>query len=771
MSKGALKSITVHNLRGSATPFTLNFEKGKKLSIIYGENGTGKSTICDAFDFLGNGNVGSLDGKGLGKTNKYWQTLGKNSGDVSVTLEDSLGSCTATLVKSNVVTDPFDAIPKVEVLRRSQILRLVEANPADRYKAISQFIDVSGIEASENNLRKLIREIDSSIEVAVARVHENRETISRFWSEAGNPAIDSMEWAELEIQKDQSEITLKRASVEALKSSVNNLLSYVVDYKEKANAISKTQGELKEFEALVNLLSDRLSGEYAEILEVLIAAKHHFSIHPNFDVCPLCESSENIANLPQKIDARIQALGVANQLKQAKTSHDTKKQILELLEQQLAELNTQAVSAAENFVFASKDKRLPGNMSLPSLDFPKDLSLWESWLAASAQMLTEWSRISDAYLSSEKFTKTLKSSLDALYENSKIKEDLDVLLPRLNQILSIVETERKAFTDNILHRIAVDVGKLYEVVHPGEGLNKITLELDPVKRASLEISTEFQGKNDTPPQAYFSDSHLDTLGLCVFLALAKMDAPDETILVLDDVLGSVDEPHVDRLIEMLYAEALVFRQCIITTHYKPWKQKLRWGWLKNGQCQFIELNKWTLANGISLTKSIPDIERLRMLLTEAHPDPQLVCAKAGVILEAALDFLTLLYECRVPRRTDSLYTLGDLLPIDKKLQSALKVEHKLENPDGTVVYIERQLSPHLEKITQIAQVRNVFGCHFNALSFELLDSDALLFGSEVLALMDCLVDHELGWPRSQKSGSYWATTGETRRLHPFKRPS
>src|SRR5260221_5021265 len=116
-----------------------------------------------------------------------------------------------------------------------------------------------------------------------------------------------------------------------------------------------------------------------------------------------------------------------------------------------------------------------------------------------------------------------------------------------------------------------------------------------------------------------------------------------------------------------------FRQCNITTQYPPWREKLRWGWLKNGQCHFVELTKWTAAGGLQLTRSLPDVERLRMLLAEAPPDPQLVCAKAGVILEAALDFLTQLYECSIPRRAGGRYTLGDLLPsVNKKLRTALK---------------------------------------------------------------------------------------------------
>jgi hypothetical protein len=200
---------------------------------------------------------------------------------------------------------------------------------------------------------------------------------------------------------------------------------------------------------------------------------------------------------------------------------------------------------------------------------------------------------------------------------------------------------------------------------------------------------------------------------------------------------------------------------------------LRWGWLRNGQCQFIELTKWTASNGLTLIRSVPDVQRLRQLLAESPPDPQLVCAKAGYILEAALDFLTQHYECSVPRRSGGLYTIGDLLPaIDRKLRQALRIE-VIQGTDsaGVPTYRTVELVQHLDELSRIFQARNVFGCHFNELSFELLESDALGFGKQVLDLMDALTDEDAGWPRNGKSGSYWATVGETRRLHPYRKPS
>ncbi|NJL58237.1 hypothetical protein HC928_26325 [bacterium] len=148
-----------------------------------------------------------------------------------------------------------------------------------------------------------------------------------------------------------------------------------------------------------------------------------------------------------------------------------------------------------------------------------------------------------------------KNPSKVIGENLQQQKDLASLIPTLETTQKIIEEERKQFTDAILSEIADKVGELYEKIHPGEGLNKISLQLDPKKRASLDINTEFNGSSGVPPQAYFSESHLDTLGLCVFLALAGIEAPDETILVLDDVLASIDEPHVERLISLIHEEA------------------------------------------------------------------------------------------------------------------------------------------------------------------------------------------------------------------------
>lgn len=745
MSQAALLELTIEHLRGSIVPFSLQFEKGKKLTIIYGENGTGKSTVCDAFDLLGNGKVGSLDGRGLGITRPYWHSVGKTPADVKVTLKTSAGECSASLDRRGVAITNDQYRPRIEVLRRSQILSLVEAKPAERYSAISRFIDVSGVEASEASLRKLIIEINRDLEFAVTRVSENREQIDRFWVEAGMPGSDSLTWATQEIQKDQSAYDQRKEVIDKLISSWDSLVGYPQKNETLSHQLKLDQDALQSAQEALAALTDDVTGDYFEVLELLRAAQRHFISHPSPTVCPLCESGEKAEGLVVEVNRRIEAQNLAGRLEALKGKLNICDSAVQRTVQRLDDLKASALSDILNLENYCKSGALSEDIQLPILSVPADIADWTEWFDSYKELRQTWKQASDECIDNKKFIGTLRTSLDALRSNEQSINELNVILPLLKQTLTIVESERKNFTDTILEEIAAKVGELYEVIHPEEGMNKISLELDAAKRASLEISTEFAGQSDTPPQAYFSDSHLDTLGLCVFLALAERDMPNETILVLDDVLGSVDEPHVDRVIGMLYDEASKFRHCLITTHYGPWRHKYRWGWLKNGQCHFVELTRWSLHNGISHIRSVPEAERLRDLLAAPSPDLQSICAKSGVILEAVLDFLTQLYECSVPRRPGGVYTLGDLLPaIDAKLKKALRVEHKHEDAAGVVIYKEKRLEPHINELSRIAQVRNVSGCHFNALSFALLDDDAIHFGTEVLALIDALVDHEIG---------------------------
>jgi len=588
MTKKAPNKLTIKHLRGSVLPFVLPFESGKKLTVVYGENGSGKSTICDALEFLGKGKVGSIEKRGLGKTNRYWPTMGKKPTDISVTLETDGKNCQAIMTRNEVVVSPPDDRPHVEVLRRAQILKLIEDDPADRYEAIKRFIDVSAVEASEDSLRESIKRVKLEQAVALTRIEENRVALESFWVDAGKPGKELISWAEKESKRNTEVFEGEANSLDSLQKAYDRLKTHPLQLD---SANQKLQIAIKSLAMTQEDLEKSVKGlasDSSDTVTMLESVKTFLSLHPNPAACPVCESKNKILGLSKRVDERLNSFKT---LREVQTRKNKAEKDVQQARQLINTVNQECKKPAAAFEKAKIAASLPKDTSLPKNVVPLELSEWDGWLKATAKFPLAWKKAETSRRTNAKLLGILKKALIAYNDNLLTAQELQNLLPELEKVGKIVEEERHLFTSAALATIANEVGRLFEVIHPGEGLSKISMLLDPSKRASLNMGATFMGVDGTPPQAYFSDSHLDTLGLCVFLALAALDKPDETILVLDDILGSVDEPHVDRLIEMLYTEVAKFRHCIITTHYRPWKQKFRWGWLQNGQCHFVELTK------------------------------------------------------------------------------------------------------------------------------------------------------------------------------------
>ena len=771
-TKAQLKHLRIKQFRGSTKDFSLTFDASKPLTLIYGENGSGKTTIADAIDFVGNGRVGSLERRGLGVLRPYWATLGMSHGDILVELSIDNQTWQAKAGAKGVAVTPVGvAPPKVEVLRRNSILQLVQEAPKEKYDALKPFIDISLVEQAEAALRKQYKESSAVLNNIADRIAENRDTLSRLFKESGSPDASADAWVKKIIanppQDHSTEVAALRDAAQAISS--------VVSIKEQYGLAQAELRAAKDVadEATAELLSaeEAATTSDAAFERILSAAKEHFALHPVGDACPLCLSSERVDGLAEQVNQRLKQLAaLTNARKQARDAQSKVEAKQLVLEGMMVRARASATAAEEKIAAATLQwKESHANVQALIQCLAQDGNLdavvvdeLNTASEAAVQRCAEIEKASTWYTS-------LNAVQDQIQKNVNAQKTVSQVLPRLQAALAICESQRRAFLDSILSSIAKEVGRLYEAIHPGEGLNKISLKLDPNKTGSLDLAAEFLAKQDQPPHAYFSESHLDSLGLCIFLALAVLREPERTLVVLDDVLGSIDEPHVDRLIEMLYVESKKFKHTLITTHYQPWREKFRWGWLANGQCEMLELGVWDAKTGIASAKlSQAPLIDLRQHLTASPPSIQSACATAGVLLEAICDYLTVRYECDVPRKKGRL-TLGDLLPkvCEKKLVAALRVEVKGE--DGS--YVEVKIGEKLKALNEMAQLRNIFGCHYADLAHHLPQKDALEFATLAHEVGSALICDKEGWPGSDKSGSYWATRQETRRLHPLKKPT
>jgi hypothetical protein len=345
----------------------------------------------------------------------------------------------------------------------------------------------------------------------------------------------------------------------------------------------------------------------------------------------------------------------------------------------------------------------------------------------------------------------------------------NALSERLRHAREILEEERKAFVANILKEISGDVAALYRRLHPNEPLGDISLSLDPRYQGSLLLKGEFVGAKDVPPQAYFSESHLDTLGICIFLAFAKRFSPPGTLVVLDDVLTSVDSSHLDRFIDLMDSEAKSYGHVIITTHYRPWRERYRMHQAAGSKLHFIELKEWSPDRGLLPDTCIPAIQELEEWLEPKKFDRQVVASKSGILLESILDQLSLLYRARLPRKAAHDYTLGEFLDgFSKKDRNLLRAEHL--DAAGAVT-TTTPLGPIIDYLDDMAWMRNQVGCHFSLSGQTVTDKEVRTFGKKVVELGIALTCCEGGdFPKRNKSGSYYESRHGRCRLHPLQLP-
>ncbi len=333
----------------------------------------------------------------------------------------------------------------------------------------------------------------------------------------------------------------------------------------------------------------------------------------------------------------------------------------------------------------------------------------------------------------------LSVNWNKIQENEQEVVENDIILKHLEKTHALVRAKRHAFTQAILDAVADECKRLYNAIHPGEPVEFSGLALYEERRASLKQSATFGTYTDIPPQAYFSESHLDTLGFCFWLAIAHRATGGNAIIILDDVFTSVDAPHLRRILELIEEESERFGQIIITTHNRVWLDYHRQSKISAG-IDLIQLNKWSLNRGITTSKSKPAVEELEQALQSLPFDRQVVAAKAGILLEALLDHLTIDHRLKLERKPNNDYTLGELLSSTASFASKAEIERP--QPDGTVERVA--LKEYFEAIKELAFIRNQVGAHFNPNNASVSDDDVEDFGTRTVSLARLLVCQSCG---------------------------
>jgi hypothetical protein len=144
----------------------------------------------------------------------------------------------------------------------------------------------------------------------------------------------------------------------------------------------------------------------------------------------------------------------------------------------------------------------------------------------------------------------------------------------ISELEKQVRDEIKRRSHAVIEDISSDVQQMWAILHPGERIEDVRLYIPDGSDKAIDIALCFHGVDQESLRLTLSEGHRNSLGLCIFLAMAKREAAMDRPLFLDDVVVSLDRSHRGMFAEILTKE-FSGRQVIVLTHDREWYTELK----------------------------------------------------------------------------------------------------------------------------------------------------------------------------------------------------
>ena len=188
-----LKTIRIENFRGIKQVLEFPFKKGNNNTslAIYGKNGTGKSSIVDAWEWLYDYKINHLAREGAGeKDYPHKDTDGSNS---YIELEFNGGldgikfQYNHRRITQPTVTGDYDdlreKIPHPCHLRYRDLQRFVYFSKAEKYEYLARYLGFETALLIQNNLRTYSNTLQAKIDSAQGSINESSYRVQHILSE------------------------------------------------------------------------------------------------------------------------------------------------------------------------------------------------------------------------------------------------------------------------------------------------------------------------------------------------------------------------------------------------------------------------------------------------------------------------------------------------------------------------------------------------------------------------------------------------------------
>lgn len=666
-----INNITIKGIRGAKGNLELPLN-GKSI-LIYGDNGTGKSSISDSIEWFYTNRVSHLSNSEIdlkdALRNSALDSDEVSEVNISFVKETAL-DCSKTLFnKRDKLTTEFSNTSDVFkqyideskeenlLLRYQHLTSFIDDTKGDKLKFLSDIIGFSEVTKKKEVLRKSY----SSIKIEIK--NQNFETLINNEKQKLIEKLGaSISQEENLFEKINEKIKPLKTGIEVkkiedidkvllyLKNSTNNKLNKELAFLEKSNSVLNTlKSEIDfidaeyakyydEFEIIANDVESIMQTFLGELLktgDAVLSKKYHKD-----ESCPLCLQPKNIEELRTEIAGRLKDIEESSK---KKASFDKAKLLVNTIAvERIKRLDTvlteNLISTDENKLIktrfiALKEKiveyqkssleRVTSGNKIPKADSIKlsatDFDFQNGITTRIKQIQEIFKKDNSAVLYSN-----ISASKDAFLKIKQFEKQ-KVKLEKQRKTLEIIYNEfvkkQKEGLENFITTFSGKINEYYQYMNPDEPFQEIKIvtigEEDELNGITIEY--KYNGNWVSPPQKYFSESHLNCFGLSFFLASVDAFNGKNKFIVLDDVISSFDSNHRKRFAELIFEKFSKY-QIILLTHEENWftnfvsplaKKK---GWLIN------EI-KWTEDKGTHLEEEPSDLrERIETNLADSKID-------------------------------------------------------------------------------------------------------------------------------------------------------
>lgn len=736
-----IKHLKVRNVRGIG-PLGPDLAFEKPNTMICGENGTGKSSYVDALEYVLTRQSSSLD---IGKRGVSWDLGGRHIlSTVPTTIEMTLSQADGTEHTVDLTSNLDGFAEPVHswlqrarrdkfVLRRRSMLEFLEADPRLRYDALEAFLALDEYQKLEQRLRDVAQTLASNQQTAVADISSAVAGLRSSLNLVGEPSTQAVlnayntflttrGWAALSTMEDLPRLQREvQAEIESFgdvdrATKLQAALTSLAQVPAVDGILVELQATEKAFAHHDEVAAQITKGFYPEVLEQGLKWIKDLGL----DYCPLCEREfddreaslkriqlrleenaefirarkalqDRLDSVNRRLTELVQAYRlVAQSLKAVDLASGTPEGILNVL----ASLQSNYMSGkpSDNRAAEQRDNLNALNLAAVRADLEREV-------LASLQALPGLDRyrlLSDIH----RVTLSTLTNFAALTEAQMRHQVVAAHKRQVDLLVELATKGRKDAVQQAVEEVASEANRLYVKIHPDETIGGARLTVPNRGQGSLDLDASFHNKR-ADPRLLLSESHLDTLGLCFFLAVRRLNAiryPYFKLLVLDDVLHSVDAAHRQRTAEMLLEE-FGDHQMFITTHDPLWFQRFRSVSSRKGVLfTFKRIGGWSLQTGPQWGDFQSDYEFLKGALDTGRVED--VAASAGRLMEEVLQNVCEQLRLAVPFRRSARYEIGVLW--DPFYKAAKKQQGFWTRAEMVCTELDSYL-----------WVRNETGAHFN----------------------------------------------------------